>query len=397
MSTSLPDPTETDSITAAGPLARYKAGVKAGEIQEDPLQLEIMARLEKLCHELSGYQPVGTEAPRWMGWLKRDKARRGAPRGLYIHGSVGRGKSMCMDLFFAAAPVQKRRRVHFHAFMAEIHDRLHALRSKKGHDDDLLATVAAEVAESSWLLCFDEFVVNNIVDAMILGRLFQALFDKGVVIVATSNFAPKDLYKDGLQRDRFEPFIAIMESRMEVLTLDGPKDYRRLRRAGQPVFYAPLGEEATAHLTAAFADLTDDAEGAPDTVEVYGRLIPVAKAAKGVAWFDFPDLCAKPLGASDYLALARRYHTIVIDHVPELSADNHNEARRFITLIDSLYEAKTKLIMAAAAMPDQLYPKGTGAFEFQRTASRLMEMQSANYAALPTAASEARGRINVVE
>jgi cell division protein ZapE len=390
-------PEETDSISAAGPVARYRAAVRAGDMQEDPLQLDVLRQLETLAHDLAGYQPPGAPPPRWMGWLKREKARRPAPVGLYIHGSVGRGKSMCMDLFFAAAPVERRRRVHFHAFMAEIHDRLHALRGGKTTPDDLLAAVAAEVAERSWLLCFDEFVVNNIVDAMLLGRLFQALFDKGVVIVATSNFAPDDLYKDGLQRDRFEPFIAILKSRMTVLTLDGPNDYRRLRRAGQPVFYAPLGAAATAALTQAFADLTDDADGAADEVEVYGRKVPIRRAAKGVACFTFADLCAQPLGASDYLALARRYHTLILDQVPVLSADNHNEARRFITLIDALYEARTKLLMAAAAPPDALYPQGTGAFEFQRTASRLMEMQSADYAALPSLASAGRDRYELVE
>ncbi|KJV10978.1 hypothetical protein VZ95_01345 [Elstera litoralis] len=378
---------DPDSLSTASPLKRYRAAVKAGRMQDDALQIGILTRLESLQAELAGYVPVGAEPPRWLGWLKRDR-RSVRPRGLYIHGSVGRGKSMVMDLFFATAPVPKKRRVHFHAFMAEIHSRLHILRRE--HKDGLadpLAKVAEEVAEQTWLLCFDEFVVNDIADAMILGRLFQALFDRGIVMVATSNFPPSMLYKDGLHRDRFEPFIALLEQTVETLTLDGPRDYRRLRRLGEPVYFAPLGPAATQALDAAFLDLTDEKRGQPESVTVNGRSVPVPQAARGVARFHFDDLCAKPLGASDYLAIAQRYHTLLLDTVPLLSPENHNEARRFITLIDALYEAKTKLLMAAEAFPDQLYPEGRGAFEFQRTASRLMEMQSEEYRLLPAAAA----------
>lgn len=378
---------DPDSLSTASPLARYRAAVKAGTVQEDPLQIDALKRLETLQTELAGYVPAGAEPPRWLGWLKRDR-RPVRPKGLYIHGSVGRGKSMVMDLFFAAAPVQKKRRVHFHAFMAEIHARLHILRRE--HKDGLadpLAKVAEEVAAQTWLLCFDEFVVNDIADAMILGRLFQALFDRGVVMVATSNFPPGMLYKDGLHRDRFEPFIALLEQTVETLTLDGPRDYRRLRRLGEPVYFAPLGPDTSKALDAAFEDLTDEKRGQPDSFSVHGRTVPVPQAARGVARFNFDDLCAKPLGASDYLALAQKYHTVILDHVPLLSPANHNEARRFITLIDALYEAKTKLIMGAEAFPDALYPDGRGAFEFQRTASRLMEMQSEDYRLLPAAAA----------
>lgn len=384
---STPIDDDPDSLSTASPLARYRAAVRAGTVQEDPLQIDALKRLEFLQTELAGYVPAGAEPPRWLGWLKRDR-RPVRPKGLYIHGSVGRGKSMVMDLFFAAAPVQKKRRVHFHAFMAEIHARLHILRRE--HKDGLadpLAKVADEVAAQTWLLCFDEFVVNDIADAMILGRLFQALFDRGLVMVATSNFPPGMLYKDGLHRDRFEPFIALLEQTVETLTLDGPRDYRRLRRLGEPVYFAPLGPDTSRALDAAFLDLTDEKRGQPDSISVHGRTVPVPQAARGVARFNFDDLCAKPLGASDYLALAQKYHTVILDHVPLLSPANHNEARRFITLIDALYEAKTKLIMGAEALPDALYPDGRGAFEFQRTASRLMEMQSEDYRLLPATAA----------
>ncbi len=376
---------DPDSLSTASPLVRYRAAVKAGRVKEDPLQIGILTRLEVLQAELAGYVPVGAEPPRWLGWLKRDR-RSVRPQGVYLHGSVGRGKSMVMDLFFASAPVPKKRRVHFHAFMAEIHNRLHTLRQEhKNGLADPLAAVAGEVAAQTWLLCFDEFVVNDIADAMILGRLFQALFDRGLVMVATSNFPPSLLYKDGLHRDRFEPFIALLEQTVDVLSLDGPRDYRRLRRAGEPVYFAPLGLETSKALDAAFLDLTDEKRGQPESVTVNGRHVSVPQAARGVARFSFNDLCVKPLGASDYLAIAQRYHTVLLDHVPLLSPENHNEARRFITLIDALYEAKTKLLMGAAAFPDQLYPEGRGAFEFQRTASRLIEMQSEEYRLLPAA------------
>ncbi len=374
---------EFESVSVAGPLSRYRALVNQGRIRGDGAQAAVVERLDALHTRLGGYQP-STQPPSWRSLLKRER-RREAPRGLYIHGSVGRGKSMLMDLFFAGAPVPRKRRVHFHAFMAEVHQRLHAQRqATKGQQSDPLVHVAREIADQTWLLCFDEFVVNNIADAMILGRLFQTLIEFGVVIVSTSNFAPDDLYKDGLQRDRFEPFIALIKQEVDVVSLDGTTDYRLARLAGRPVYHAPLGPAAEQALAQAWTDLTDDAECTADEVTVLGRKIEVPCAAKGVARFSFDALCAKPLGASDYLALAARYHTLIVDQVPTLGPALHNEARRFITLIDSLYESKTKLIMAAAAGPEQLYPDGTGAFEFKRTVSRLMEMQSADYLAVPT-------------
>ncbi|HUA56301.1 MAG TPA: cell division protein ZapE [Candidatus Sulfotelmatobacter sp.] len=372
-----------DSVSVAGPLSRYHALVHQGRIHGDHAQALVAERLDELHGRLGGYHP-STHQPSWRSFLKRER-RREVPRGLYIHGSVGRGKSMLMDLFFAGAPVERKRRVHFHAFMAEVHQRLHVHRQvTKGQQADPLVHVAREIADQTWLLCFDEFVVNNIADAMILGRLFQTLIEAGVVIVSTSNFAPDELYKDGLQRDRFEPFIALIKREVDVIGLDGTVDYRLARLAGRPVFHAPLGPAAEAALAQAWADLTDDAECALETVEVLGRSVEVPCAAKGVARFTFELLCARPLGASDYLALASRYHTVILDKVPVLGPARHNEARRFITLIDALYESKTKLVMAAEATAEQLYPDGTGAFEFKRTVSRLMEMQSADYLAVPT-------------
>jgi cell division protein ZapE len=374
---------DLDSVSVAGPLSRYHALVHRGGIRLDRAQAAVAERLDQLHSQLGGYQP-STQPPSWRSLLKRER-RREPPRGVYIHGSVGRGKSMLMDLFFAGAPVARKRRVHFHAFMAEVHQRLHVQRQEtKGQQSDPLVHVAREIAEQTWLLCFDEFVVNNIADAMILGRLFQTLIELGVVVVSTSNFAPDELYKDGLQRDRFEPFIDLIKRELDVINLDGTVDYRLARLAGRPVYYAPLGPTAEQALAQAWSDLTDDAECAADAIVVLGRTLEVPCAAKGVARFSFEALCARPLGASDYLALAARYHTLILDQVPTLGPALHNEARRFITLIDALYESKTKLVMAAAAAADQLYPDGTGAFEFRRTVSRLMEMQSADYLAVPT-------------
>ena len=374
---------DLDSVSVAGPLSRYHALVRRGSIRSDPAQAAVAERLDALHIRLGGYQP-STQPPSWRSLLKRDR-RREPPRGVYIHGGVGRGKSMLMDLFFAGAPVERKRRVHFHAFMAEVHQRLHVHReATKGQQADPLVHVAREIAEQTWLLCFDEFVDNNIVDAMILGRLIQTLIELGVVIVSTSNFAPDERYQDWLQRDRFEPFIALIARELDVVSLDGTIDYRLARLAGRPVYHAPLGPAAEQALARAWSDLTDDADCAVEAVAVLGRTLEVPCAAKGVARFSFEALCARPLGASDYLALAARYHTLIIDRVPKLGPALHNEARRFITLIDALYESKTKLVMAAAAAAEQLYPDGTGAFEFRRTVSRLMEMQSADYLAVPT-------------
>ena len=371
-------------------LDSYRAKLSAGEIKADPAQAFAVEKLETLSRALASYKPD----PRpgfWrasLGFARKFGAeQRGAPpTGLYFFGGVGRGKSMLMDLFFLHAPVEKKRRVHFHAFMLEVHSRIHAWRStgeaKKG-DGDPIPPLAAALADEAWLLCFDEFQVTNIADAMILGRLFGALLEKGVVVVATSNIEPDDLYANGLQRERFLPAIALLKEKLDVLALDGGIDYRRIRIRGLPVYHAPLGAAATAELEKAFATLTEGANVGPLTLDVGGRDLDLPRAGGGVAFAHFDPLCTKALGAADYLALAKTCHTLVLDGVPILAPDKRNEARRFVTLIDALYEHRAKLVMAAEADPEHLHPAGDHAFEFQRTASRLHEMQSEDYLAAP--------------
>lgn len=371
-------------------LDAYRAKLADGSIKPDPAQAFAVEKLGTLARALAAYKPD----PRpgfWRASLgfarKFGLEQAGAPpAGLYMFGGVGRGKSMLMDMFFAHAPVAKKRRVHFHAFMLETHARIHAWRqsgeAKKG-DGDPIPPLAAALAEEAWLLCFDEFQVTNIADAMILGRLFGAMLDKGVVVVATSNIAPDDLYAGGLQRERFLPAIDTLKAKLDVLELDGGVDYRRIRIRGMPVYHWPVGARSTAQLEKAFAALTEGATVGPATLDVGGRDLDLPRAGGGVAFCDFESLCAGARGAADYLALARAYHTLVLDGVPILTPDNRNEARRFVTLIDALYEHRCKLVMAADDAPDRLHPKGDHAFEFQRTASRLHEMQSEDYLAAP--------------
>ena len=293
---------------------------------------------------------------------------------------------MVMDLFYAEAAVSPKERIHFHAFMLDVHARIHAARESAGEDP--IPVVARDIAGAARLLCFDEMQVNNVADAMILSRLFTALLDAGTVVVTTSNRPPADLYKDGLNRQLFLPFIALLEQRLDVVGLNGPTDYRLERLGGMPTYHVPNGPEATAKLSEAFFRLTDyppeDRAHVPsETIAVPGgRSLFVPKALKGVAVFSFKRLCAQPLGAADYLAIARRYHTVVMVGIPRLDPERRNEAARFVTLIDTLYEHKVKLLAAADAVPQALYPAGDGSFEFERTASRLMEMQSADYLAL---------------
>jgi len=306
-------------------------------------------------------------------------------RGIYLWGGVGRGKSMLMDLFAANLHINRKRRVHFHEFMLEVHERLRAERLKESGDP--IAPVAAALAEETRCLAFDEMVVNNSADAMIMSRLFTQMVERGVTLVITSNRAPRALYKDGLNREHFLPFIAMIEARLDVVALNGPTDYRMERLGGQPVWYSPLGDAATEAARAMFYRLTDyppeDAIHVPsEELPISGgRSLHVPKSLKGVAVFSFARLCREARGATDYLAIARRYHSVIIMGIPLLSPENRNEAARFVTLIDTLYEHKVKLIAAAAAEPAKLYPSGDGAFEFERTVSRLMEMQSADYLA----------------
>jgi cell division protein ZapE len=304
--------------------------------------------------------------------------------GLYLVGEVGRGKSMLMDLFFACAEVPRKQRIHFHEFMQHrVHARIHAWKKKHGDTADPIPPLADSIAAEAALLCFDEFQVHDIADAMILGRLFQALFARGTVVVATSNTAPNDLFKGKPGRDAFLPFIALINRRLDVLVLEAARDYRRQRVIEMPSWHMPADGRAEAALDAAFRELTGQDHGDPMRLSLLGRSIEIPQAAEGVARFDFDDLCGKPLGPADYLLLATHFHTLVLDGIPRLGAENFDKVRRFITLVDALYEHRVKLVASAAAAPDRLYERGENAAMFERTASRLHEMQSRDWRAQP--------------
>lgn len=377
----------TDSVVTA----RYFAERTAGQINPDPAQAQAVTRLAALEARLRGYEPRQTPLPmvrrglfgRKLSPLPRTKGTN-TPQGLYIHGGVGRGKSMLMDLFHDTVPVAKKRRVHFNAFMLECHTRIQQWRDAprgKIEGDDPIKPLAWRIAQEAWLLCFDEFNVVDIADAMILARLFEALDDYGVVVLATSNWIPDDLYLDGLQRALFLPFIAWMKERYEVLHLDSPRDYRRDRLAGHRVYFHPDDSAARIAMSGLFAELTDGAAGAPVQLSVGGRTLPVPHAARGTAWFSFQELCGSRSnrGAADYLALAAHYHTVFLDGIPQLSDERRDETKRLQLLIDSLYEARARLVVAAAVPPDALLAEGKMHYEFQRTVSRLIEMQAEDY------------------
>src|SRR6516165_10612704 len=375
----IPDPATLSS--AQGPMAAYQELRKKGLLQPDPAQELAIARLQSLYHALLDYRPESG----LRGWLARfGLAENGSGHtrmGLYLHGPVGRGKSMLMDLFFAAVPSSgpRKRRVHFHAFMLEVHDRIE--RERRAKTTRPIAKVAADIAREAALLCFDEFQVDDIADAMILGRLFTAFFDAGVVVVATSNLAPDRLYEHGLQRERFLPFVALLKEKLDVIELDNGRDWRLVRLVGKRVYHHPLGPAAHAALAAAFAELTDGAPGASTVIPVKGRSLVVPRAAGRVAWFGFAELCDKPLAAADYLALAERFAAVIVEGIPRLGPAERDAERRFNILIDTLYEARTLLIASAAVPPEEIYTAGDGTFEFQRTVSRLIEMQSEDYIA----------------
>ncbi len=360
-------------------IARYEALLAAGELRPDPEQRLSAERLDALQREL--------EADRSTGLIGRFLGKKPPqPRGLYLWGGVGRGKSMLMDLFHDCLAITEKRRVHFHAFMLEVHALLREAR--KTESGDPIPQVAAALAANLRVLAFDEMVVNNSADAMIMSRLFTALITQHrMTIVTTSNRAPDQLYKDGLNREHFLPFIALIEQELDVIALNGPHDYRLERLAGIDTWHAPLGDAATAQVREAFYRLTDyppeDSEHVPsaDLDLGGGRKLHVPKSLKGVAVFSFRRLCGEARGAIDYLTVAQTYHTVILVGIPRMGPQNRNEAARFVTLIDALYENKVKLFAAAATEPEQLYTAGDGAFEFERTVSRLMEMQSADYLA----------------
>ena len=382
--------------------AAYAAQVQNQNFQADSAQILVARKLDDLCEALAAQPKPGKAG--MLGWLFGARDTSGQIRSLYIWGAVGRGKTMLMDMFFDLAPLNSKRRVHFNAFMSDVHARIHAWRQEKRRGqttgiyrgDDPLAPVAEALAADAALLCFDEFSVTDIADAMILGRLFQALWAQGVVIVATSNVAPGDLYRDGLNRALFLPFITLIGEHMNVLRLDAAKDFRLEKLSSAPVYFVPADAAAHAALDEAFAALAGGASPRPMRLPLLGREIFVPIAAPGIARFNFADLCEQPLGAADYLALAQRFHTLIIDGIPIIPADARNVAKRFILLIDTLYDGRVKLLASAAAAPENLYraAQGREAFEYARTVSRLVEMRSQDYLQLAHGRSDSRGSGN---
>ena len=352
---------------------RYQARIAAAEVSADPAQALVIEQLDRLAVELAGWTPrKGGFLRQWFG-----SRANGAPRGLYIHGGVGRGKTMLMDLFFETVTFAPKRRLHFHEFMAETHDLIN--ESRHSVEGDPIPYVAASIARKAQLLCFDELHVTDIADAMIIGRLFKKLFEADVVVVATSNMLPQDLYKDGLQRSSFLEAIGLIEQQMQVIELTSAKDYRLDKLSGQSLYFTPIDANSRQSLRAAFQRLTGSVSGKPTMLEIKGRQLRIAEAAAGVAFVTFADLCEQPLGALDYLAIANNFHTVIMDGIPVLRPEQRNAARRFINLIDTLYDGRVCLIAAAAAEPNQLYAAGDGAFLFERTASRLTEMRTDGY------------------
>lgn len=361
--------------------------VASGELKPDPAQKAMAARFDRLLVEVHAQRPARKSSA--LGWLfaSRKPETASVPKGLYIHGGVGRGKTMLMDMFFELAPIKRKRRAHFHEFMADVHERIHKHRQKlkagETKQADPVPPVAASLIEEARLLCFDEFSVTDIADAMILSRLFGELFQRGCILVATSNVEPDNLYKDGLNRGLFLPFVDLLKQHVEIMPLDSLTDYRLEKDSGLPVFRHPLGDEADMAMDAAWRRATAGRTVGAETISFRGRSIAVPRAAGRAARFSFADLCARPLGAADYLQILSHYDTLFIDHVPLLGAEKRNETKRFINLVDTIYDHRARLFASAAAAPEDLLVtrKGTEGFEFDRTVSRLIEIRSTEYLA----------------